>query len=121
MHFDLHSEESNKRIPWIIKDIIIIIVIKMRERFFHSGNSAADPGEKTTTPCIIRERRAIFVIPPLSKGTLAQAGLRSRKPAEEQSKVALTDMKVYTVKARNIVEKAGGLGGCCQASTVSPT
>lgn len=43
-----------------------------------------------------------------------QVGLRSRKPGEEQSEVALTvrqDMKVYTVKDRNKVERAGGLGG----------
>lgn len=57
-------------------------------------------------------------------GTLVHIRLMSRKPGEEQSKVALKvrqDMKVYTVKPRNIEERAGGfgaMGGCCQASTI---
>lgn len=69
----------------------------------------------------------ISISPPLSLGTLVQVRLSSRKPSEEQSKVALTvrqDMKVCTVKARNMVEKAEGLrvmGWCCHPSAVSST
>lgn len=51
-------------------------------------------------------------------GTLVHIRLMSRKPGEEQSKVALKvrqDMKVYTVKPRNIVEGAGGFGAWLKA------